>query len=264
MKRIVPGLLLAAFWLFLLLWGSFFSYWAVILLVAFVGAYEYLKMTIGRRFGVADRCVLSLILVLPVVLVGLFQMNGLSGGLFLSFFLTVLYIIFGYRRFTDPFLLFSQLAFGAVYTGFLAAHLVLLWLLPEGNYWLIILVAITAGSDSGAYYSGRLFGKHLLCPSVSPKKTVEGAVGGVICGVLVAVIFSYLLLRTVNLTMLLPVSVVLVGAGMLGDLCESVVKRGTNTKDSGKILLGHGGILDRIDSLLLAAPFLYYLHVFTG
>ncbi len=187
-----------------------------------------------------------------------------SGSLFLSFFFSSLYIVFRYKELKEPYTFFIQLGFGALYVGFLLAHLILLWFLPEGNYWLILLAAITAGSDTGAYYFGNYFGKHKLCPDISPRKTIEGAFGGIVCGGGIALAASYFLFGSCNVSVILPVSVILVFAGIIGDLSESVLKRGTNTKDSGKLLLGHGGILDRVDSMLVAAPLLYYLYIFTG
>ena len=150
---------------------------------------------------------------------------------------------------------------GIVYIGFLTSHLVLIRGLPDGAAWLVILSAITAGSDSGAYYCGRAFGRKKLSPNVSPKKTVEGAIGGLVVGVAFSAFFAWLLLPVVNWLFLISVSSLLTGAGILGDLTESVMKRGTDTKDSGRILAGHGGVLDRIDSLLFAGPLLYYLLV---
>lgn len=264
MKRILPGLALAACWLLLLLSGSFFLFWSVVYIVAFLGASEYLKMVLPEDAGNSEHTLLTIILSLPVLLVGIWHESGISGGLFLSFFSIIIYTLTCYSRLADPLALLSRLSLGAVYVGFLVAHLILIWTLPEGNYWLIILVAITAGSDSGAYYTGKNFGRRKLCESVSPNKTVEGALGGIACGLVVAIVFSFLLLGAVKWLVIVPIAIVLTVVGIIGDLCESVIKRGTNTKDSGRILLGHGGILDRVDSMILAAPLLYYLHVFTG
>jgi phosphatidate cytidylyltransferase len=152
---------------------------------------------------------------------------------------------------------------GIFYIGFLASHLVLIRQLPDGGAWLIILSAITAGSDSGAYYCGRAIGRTKLSPNISPKKTVEGVAGGLVAGIALSSLFAWMLLPSVNWLFLLPVAALLTGAGICGDLTESVIKRGTDTKDSGTILAGHGGVLDRIDSLLFAGPMLYYLLVLT-
>ncbi len=264
MKRLIPGILLAACWLLLLLAGSFAFFWLTVVTISLIGAYEFLKMVLPSETGELDFFLLTVFMSLPAIFTGLWHEDGLGGGLFLSVFLLACYILFNYSKLTDSFKILSRLVFGAVYVGFFSAHLVLLHLLPEGNIWLVILVAITAGSDSGAYYSGKMFGKHKLCKNVSPNKTIEGAIGGMFSGLAIAVIFAFLLLDSINWLVLVPVSLILVVVGIIGDLCESIVKRGTGTKDSGTILLGHGGILDRIDSLILAAPFLYYLRIFTG
>jgi len=264
MKRIIPGILLAVCWLLLLLLGSFAFFWVTVVVICLIGAHEFLKMALPAETVDLDFFLLSLIISMPAIFSGLWHEDGLGGGLFLSVFLLACYILLNYSKLTDSFKILNRLVFGAVYVGFFSAHLVLLHLLPEGNLWLIILVAITAGSDSGAYYSGKIFGKHKLCKNVSPNKTIEGAVGGMLCGLIIAIVFAFILLDHINWLVLVPVSLVLVAVGIVGDLCESIVKRGTGTKDSGTILLGHGGILDRIDSLILAAPFLYYLRIFTG
>ncbi len=146
----------------------------------------------------------------------------------------------------------------------LGAHLILLRHLPDGGYWLIIASAITSCSDSGAYFIGSAIGKHKLCPNISPNKTVEGAIGGVVVGGVGAVTFAFLLLDDISWIFLIISAIFLTFAGIVGDLTESIIKRGTGTKDSGTCLAGHGGILDRGDSLLFAAPVLYYLLVFTG
>lgn len=264
MKRIVPGLVMAACWLVLLLNGSYIIFWAVVVIIGVLGSREFLKMTLRAYVGKGDRRLLTAVLALPVFMVGVWYEAGICGGLFLSFFLSLVFILLHYSRLEDSLIVLSRLVLGCLYVGFFPAHLILLYLLPEGNYWLIILVAVTAGSDSGAYFFGKTFGKHKLCPNVSPNKTIEGAVGGVLSGVIIAVVFAALLLQNINWIILVPVAIILSGVGIVGDLCESIIKRGTDTKDSGRLLLGHGGILDRIDSLILAAPALYYIHIFTG
>ncbi len=264
MSRIIPGLMLAACWLLILLSGSYTLFLLVVVVMTLVAGYEYLAMALGEEVRSGDIAILISIIALPVVMTGLWHSNGLCGGLFFSIFLSVCFILSQYTKLTDSYGFLSRLVFGIVYVGFLLAHLLLLWDLPEGNLWLIILAAVTDGSDSGAYSCGKRFGKHKLCKHVSPNKTVEGAIGGLICSIVIAVIFAWVLLDSVNWLVLIPMVVLLTGVGIIGDLCESVVKRGTGTKDSGRILLGHGGILDRIDSMILAAPLLYYLLIFSG
>ncbi len=264
MKRIIPGLALAACWLLLLLSGSFSFFYLVITMLSLIASNEYLRMALPQEKESGSWFMHTVSLSLPVILAGQWYESGLSGGLLLSVFLTICFVLLNYSRLNDCFAVLSRLVFGAVYVGFLTAHLLLLWHLPEGNYWLIILVGITAGSDTGAYFSGKKFGRRKLSKHISPNKTIEGAIGGIICGVIIAIILALTLLDSVNWLVLIPMSILLTVIGIVGDLCESVVKRGTDTKDSGKILLGHGGVLDRIDSLILAAPLLYYLLVFSG
>jgi phosphatidate cytidylyltransferase len=265
MKRTVPGIILAVVWVLLLMKGTPLYFHIVMLVVAGIGASEYLNMIFKDRLGIFSRLYLITSIFLPVALVWpQCQTTSAYSGLFLSFFLITLYFIRCYAHFHDTYEKFSRMVFGVVYVGVLASHLVMLRYLPQGGSWLVILSAITAGSDSGAYFFGCNFGRRKLCPNISPKKTVEGALGGLLCGVSAAVFFAWLLLDNVNWIFILFAAVLLTGVGILGDLTESIIKRGTGTKDSGRLLAGHGGILDRIDSLLLASPVLYYLLLVMG
>lgn len=137
-------------------------------------------------------------------------------------------------------------------------------LLPEqsgqnmGAWCLLYVMFLVWGADSGAYAFGRMFGKHKLAPKVSPGKTWEGVIGGLFTSAALSLIFSYFIELPVSLPILLTCSVIAVVASVLGDLTESMFKRQAGIKDSSHLIPGHGGVLDRLDSLTAAIP------VFTG
>lgn len=264
MKRVVPGILVALIWLFLLIKGSAGFFAIVLVGVAIWAADEYVKMAGVDRVSLSQRILLDVILVLPLLGTALTGNIGEGAifGLFLAFILLTLHIFSIYPDLPDPYGLFCRMVFGIVYVGVLSSFLVMLRNLPEGNSWLLVLTAITAGSDTGAYYVGRAFGKRKLCPSISPNKTREGAWGGFIFGIAAAVIFASIFLKQQQWSFIVPAAALLTLFGIAGDLTESVIKRGTGVKDSGHCLGGHGGILDRIDSLLFCAPALYCLLAF--
>ncbi len=260
MKRLLPGILLALCWFLLLFKGSALLFAIVMIPVAFFGADEYVRMAGTGRFSLPQRLFLDILVIFPLTLMAFIPTgSALAGGIVFSFTLLTLFFFSVYGQFTDSYDLFCRLVFGAVYLGVLGGHVIALRFLPEGGSWLIVLTAITAGSDSGAYYVGRAFGKTKLCPVISPNKTREGAIGGLVIGLAAALIFAWIFLSNPNWPFLIMAAVLLTGAGIAGDLTESIVKRGTGVKDSGHCLADHGGILDRIDSLLFAAPILYYL-----
>lgn len=117
---------------------------------------------------------------------------------------------------------------------------------------------VLMGSDTGAYYTGRLLGRHKLAPTVSPGKTWEGAVGGMLASLLMAALAHYWFFPELPLRAALVLAAVMNVLGVVGDLTESALKRGANAKDAASILPGHGGFLDRLDSLLFNAPLIYY------
>jgi len=152
--------------------------------------------------------------------------------------------------------------FSIIYAGFFLSFIVKIFNLTEGRLLLLLLFVIIWASDIFAYYGGRHFGKHLLYPSLSPKKTVEGAICGFTGAIGTAIIFKILAgsnFEKANIFLYIFIAGIAVIAGMFGDLTESLIKRMAGKKDSGRIIPGHGGILDRIDSLIFAAPVFYYM-----
>ena len=127
---------------------------------------------------------------------------------------------------------------------------------------LIFFFAVLFGSDSGAYFAGRAFGKHKLAPAISPGKTVEGLFGGLIAAAAIAALCTWLFFPELPYKFSIPLAIVMAAVGVVGDLAESAMKRGSKAKDAAKILPGHGGLLDRMDSLLFNAPILYYFARF--
>ncbi|WP_163652698.1 phosphatidate cytidylyltransferase [Listeria sp. PSOL-1] len=130
-----------------------------------------------------------------------------------------------------------------------------------GVMFVIFALLIVWTTDTGAYLIGRAFGKHKLAPHVSPNKTIEGFIGGILCSLVIAGGFYYFFVSTNDFLLILIALVVLSLFGQLGDLVESALKRFYDVKDSGKILPGHGGILDRFDSLLFVLPLLHILQI---
>lgn len=147
--------------------------------------------------------------------------------------------------------------FSVLYTVVLLSHYYLLRQLPRGKEWTFLTILLVWATDIGAYLIGKQFGRHLLAPQVSPKKTLEGSLGGLLLSIVVAFAFSRLVGGASWLTYILLGVVVGISA-QIGDLFESALKRSAGVKDSGNLIPGHGGILDRFDSLTFALPLVYY------
>lgn len=124
-------------------------------------------------------------------------------------------------------------------------------------HWLMLAMLLSWAGDTFAYYTGKAIGRHKLAPRVSPAKTLEGSAGSVVGAVLAAFVYTHYLIPNATLAQILVVAIAGNIAGQLGDLCESAFKRGAGVKDSGTLLPGHGGWLDRIDSSLFALPVVY-------
>ena len=147
---------------------------------------------------------------------------------------------------------------GVMYLGWLASRYVALIELPRGRDWVILALFPTFACDTSAYFVGRALGRHKMAPSISPGKTWEGAAGGVAGAVVVGLGVVWLFKLPIGVLQTLGLSLVIAIFAQIGDLVESLFKRNMGTKDSGKALPGHGGMLDRIDSVVFAGLVVYY------
>ena len=180
-------------------------------------------------------------------------------GLFLAFALLFLFRI---RDITTAAREIAYVVLGFLYIPFLLVHLVMLHQTTYGWQWLLVIMLIVMTNDSAAYYTGSAFGKHRLYPLVSPKKSIEGALGGLVGSIVGTLLAKFTFFPQLPLADALITAVVIGILGQTGDLFESLLKRSFGVKDSGSIIPGHGGVLDRLDSIIFAAPAMYYYVIY--
>jgi phosphatidate cytidylyltransferase len=189
---------------------------------------------------------------------------GLNTGTVAAIFLALTIHLLLYAKQKPVLQSLGAMVFAQLYIPFLLSHVLLLLQVPSGRRWIFFLFFVIFAGDTGAYYVGHRWGRHKLWPAVSPKKTVEGAIGGLLSSLAVALLVGKLLLSLGDFgtTFLLSLGLVIALAGQIGDLMESMLKRVSHVKDASSILPGHGGLLDRLDSLIFAFPLTYYGVIF--
>ncbi len=220
---------------------------------------EYNNLTILK---IRDRRADSLVVIFGVAVPALVYFEGF--GVFLPVLMAAVFVFFlnsfvcG-RELSDSAVDVAHKALGIAYIALPFSYFAKLAALEDGRWWILFLFAVIWANDTFAYVTGRQFGRHKLCVAISPGKTVEGAVGGLAGGVAAALLFDYFLDMRAPWATVAVLAVVLGLIGMAGDLAESVLKRSAGVKDSGTLVPGHGGVLDRTDSLIFAIPALYYI-----
>ncbi len=150
---------------------------------------------------------------------------------------------------------------GALYVGLLLSHALLLRQAAQGRDWLLFALLTTFAADTGAYFTGRLLGRRPLAPTISPRKTQEGAVGGLVWAVGVALLLGLVLDLQAGAWVQGLLGLLVALLALAGDLVESKFKRAAGVKDAGGIIPGHGGVLDRLDSVVFTIPVVYYFVV---
>jgi len=158
----------------------------------------------------------------------------------------------------------SVLVFGVLYVAWTLGHLISLRHLFNGRNLIFFILIVTWGVDTGAYYVGRLVGKHKLAPQVSPGKTIEGAIGGGISALGAALLARWWFLPELAIRNVVLIGLLLGVISQLGDLSESLLKRSAGVKDSGGVFPAHGGMLDRVDSLIFNIPAFYYYLLYVA
>ena len=172
---------------------------------------------------------------------------------------SAVFSIFRFGISADAPLVAVKQIFGVLYVSVFLSFLIFLRYTADGPLWVLFLFWIIAWGDTGALYAGTLWGRHKLCPAVSPKKTIEGAAGGLAANLLFALLFKILFFDAMPWLTCAVFALTIGIVGQFGDLFESEFKRAAGVKDSSNLLPGHGGFLDRLDALLLAAPAAFFL-----
>ncbi len=227
-------------------------------LVLFVSLLEYNKMGLAGEHGLEQW--LSAAAGAAVVPVLALNQPELLVPLYTGLYL-VLALLFLFRLppIEETHHRLGWLVSGTVYLPLLIGHLVPLHQLAYGKQWIFLLLIAVMACDSMAYFIGRKFGKRKLYPAVSPNKSIEGAYGGILGAVLGVLFAKLFFLQAIGWFGVLGIGVALGVFGQLGDLFESLLKRACRVKDSGTMIPGHGGLLDRLDSLLFVFPLVYYI-----
>jgi len=260
-KRWITGVIAAPVLFAIVFYGSETLFSLLIILSIFGAVTEYNIMVFGRGIswektaGLVVALFLSLAVYLGDLKLVLAVITVSVTGAFVIFLLRIK------DRHIDiaP---IGKVVLGVMYIPLMMSHFILIRHLKDGTLWVFFILVLVFSGDISAFYAGRIWGKRKLAPLISPGKTVAGAVGSFIGSVTGCILFESFSPHGLSL-----VHTIIVGLGgsifgQLGDLCESMIKRACGVKDSGFIMPGHGGILDRLDSLIFTVPFVYYYYLF--
>ncbi len=263
LKRWITGLIALPFLVFFIYRGEIW-FFLLVAVAAELGLWEYFRIVLkqGEKafyampllgFLATGWLLWAAFKGTPDLMAAVLAFNMMAGGL-----LTVLQ----FGTLPETLKILAKQTLGITYVSLFVSFLVLIRNDSDGMGWIFFLLFIVFAGDTSALYVGSFFGRHKLSPSVSPGKTVEGSLGGLAANLIFGALAKMLFLPGLTWPQTLLCSLLIGAAGQAGDLFESMLKRASKVKDSGALLPGHGGILDRIDALLFAAPVAYFLKVF--
>ncbi len=265
LKRWITSIIILPVVIVLIHWGGRFLFAAFILLIAIICLWEYFRIVFksGSRTMPRQGLIFSYLGYLTACMIIWAAYHSsfdlIIGIISLNLLLSAFFAVGNFktnRTISD--MAIKQIA-GVAYIPLALAYVVLIRNAYDGVLWVFWAIVIVFAGDTGAFYAGTYLGRHKLAPAVSPNKTVEGALGGLLANIAVGALFKHLFLPLLPWGASLLLFVCVGVAGQIGDLFESLLKRVTHIKDSGGILPGHGGFLDRIDAILFAAPVVYYI-----
>ncbi len=255
--RMLTGLILGLVVVYGIIWGGI---WLALLILAFMClcAKEYVKILENKGFYPSLKIIIACEIFFTIIAY-LKQFDLVSIALTGCTMLSFLWVLFRGRQ---PYIAnVATTILGFVYCGWFPLHLIFLRDLSSGSYesglgFVIMMFTSILLTDIGCYYVGSRFGKHKLAPIVSPNKTIEGSIGGIICAIIGASLVG--LVIGVEWYFAALAGLICTLCAQLGDLCESLIKRDAGVKDSGNSLPGHGGFLDRADSFIFTIPAMFY------
>ena len=258
MKRILTSLIGIPILVYIILFSPKIYFFFLITIVILFSLFEFYSITDKKKISK------KFLINIPVAII--FIITFKTGYLFNIFSLIIVFIIscfifslLSYRNFRKEFINIAKFLVANFYiTLFSCFSILILNNFKHGREYLMLLLVTAWATDSFAFIIGKRFGKNKLYPVLSPNKTVEGALGGIIFSIIIGIIFNFFISKIPIIKCIAIVIIVSIFC-VLGDLFESMIKRIYNVKDSGNILPGHGGLLDRIDSLFLSCPIFYIL-----
>lgn len=268
MKRELTAAVLSPVAIYVIGWSNNYAFDAVIGLISALALYELLVL--GRRKGYELPIVLCILVMLFIVLAFVLEPISVEMGVFLSLLIIPAWYVITRRPLEDALPSSAIAVMATLYVGMLGGSLIRLRndfpqkvgsSLPIGSKLVFFLLLVVWLGDAGAYYIGKKFGRHKLSPLISPNKTIEGGIGGVVTAIITAIVIHLTFFSEMPLLHAIFGGIVLSLAGLIGDLVESMWKRSAAVKDSGTLIPGHGGFLDRFDSIFFTAPILYVYWV---
>lgn len=237
-------------------WSHEYVFDAAVAVIAVLAMYEFLDL--GRHKGYQVPVPLCIAIMLVIMAAFILEDVSVELGMFAALLIIPASYVFSRKPLQDSLPSSAIAVLATTYVGMLSGSLIRLRHdFPEGWKLVFFLLLVVWLGDSGAYYVGKKFGRHKLSPHISPKKTVEGLAGGITASVITAIVVHFTFFPKFPLVHAIIAGVILSFAGVVGDLAESMWKRSADVKDSGTLLPGHGGFLDRFDSILFTAPILY-------
>jgi phosphatidate cytidylyltransferase len=266
--RVITAVVLLPVLYFIVRYGPFYIFFLLVAGGILIGQYEFYRFYYHQNHS--TRFLLGLILGFLLALSFYLKLIYAAPNLpilvlTLILLCVTLFSLFTVREIKTALSDTAVMLLGVMYVSFLLSHLLLLRDLPQSQWFILFVLGITWVCDAGAYYVGKLMGRHPLSPRISPKKTVEGAVGGLLFSLLGSLGAMFWFLPGFSVADSVLVGFLLGVAGQLGDLVESLWKRSAGVKDSSALLMAQGGLLDKVDSLIFTAPvFYYYLILVKG
>jgi len=264
LKRWLTSIVILPFLIFLIYNGGipFFIFISMVCLIALC---EYFRIVFNPEgHTISGILILSAFISGELILWAAYK-NSIELILVIIAFNLIFSGFFSLTQFrSDPVILeniFKQIQ-GIIYIPLSLCMIILIRNSNDGAVWIFFILSVIFAGDTGAYYVGSYWGKHKLCPGVSPGKTIEGSLGGLAANAGIGILFKFFFLPLSSWGISILFFLLLGIAGQVGDLFESELKRSVHIKDSGSILPGHGGMLDRIDALLFAVPIAYFFREF--
>jgi phosphatidate cytidylyltransferase len=254
--REITALIASPIAIWIIGWSHEYVFDATIALIAILALHEFLSL--GKAKGYDLPTVLCILIMLVIMAAFILQELSVEFGMFTALLLIPASYVFSGKPLEDSLPSSAIAVLATTYVGMLGGSLIRLRNdFPVGWKLVFFLLLVVWLGDSGAYYVGRTFGKHKLSPRISPKKTIEGLAGGITTSIVAAIVVHFTFFKELPLHHAIIAGVILSFAGVIGDLAESMWKRSAEVKDSGTLIPGHGGFLDRFDSIFFTAPILY-------